>query len=124
MLIRWKAADREHHMVPGRRRVRPARAVHATDVARDRVAQRSQQFGEGAVEVEAVAASAMQRDPCHGFDRIDTPLLAGLDPQRLVRDPLDLATMQALQRLDRRRLGVEPEASKIRVTQLGVDGAR
>jgi hypothetical protein len=108
-------------MVGRRLRVGPAGAVHPTDVADDPIAQRSQQLRERAVEVVAVAAAARQHDPPHRVDGIDPPPLTGVQPHRLVRDAFHLATMQSLQRLDRRGFGIQPEPTQIRRLQFRTD---
>ena len=58
VLVGREAADRQHEVVRqvGLRGAR--RSVHASDVAHDRVAERSQQLTERTVEVEAIAALA------------------------------------------------------------------
>jgi hypothetical protein len=80
------------------------------------VAQRGEQRGERAVEVEAVAAAPAPHDPVDRLERVDRCRLPELDLQRLVGHPLDVCPMEAVQGHRRRRAGiVEAEPAQVGV---------
>jgi hypothetical protein len=62
----------------------------------DFVSQRSQERTECAIEVIAVSAPTFDGDPHNGVNWIDVPGLSRMYPHRLVRDTLNVATMEAL----------------------------
>jgi hypothetical protein len=55
----------------------------------------------------------VQGDPSGRCDRIETPVLSRVDPQRLVRNPFDMTLVKVLQRLRCGRLRLELEASQV-----------
>ena len=92
-------------------------AVHAADVAGHVVAERAEQLAERAVHVEAVAASALVRDPPADCLRVDGPRLAEVQPHRLVRHVLDVRAVQPVQR--RRPTAAPPRARAASGTRRG-----
>jgi len=73
---------------------RTVRTVDTAAVTGDPVAEATQQNRQGAVELVAVAAAAGEGDPGRRVVRIDAPSLPGLDPERLVRDPFGMPSVQ------------------------------
>ncbi|GAA3125654.1 hypothetical protein GCM10020254_86260 [Streptomyces goshikiensis] len=81
------------------------RAVHTALVQGDPVAERAQQHGERAVELEAVTAPAQPHDAVDGDEGIDAGAAAELDVERLVRHVLQERAVQPVQRRHARRAG-------------------
>jgi hypothetical protein len=121
-LVGGQAGDAEDEVVGERRRIGAVGPVDPADVAGDGVAEAAEQLGEGAVEVVAVAAPTVVGDAGRGGHRIGVPRLAGGDPERLVRHPLDVPLVEAAQGLGRRRLGVEAQAGEVGGTDIGSEG--
>ena len=111
----------EHEVVGHRRLVGLRRAVHAADVAGDRVAERAEQLAQRIVEQEAVAASVLVDDPLGRGDRIEVVALAERDPHRLERHTIEVGDQQPLQRIDRRRFALDPEVAQVGVAQIVVE---
>jgi hypothetical protein len=86
----------------------------------DLVSQRAQKQTECAVEVIAVSAPALDCDPHNGLDRIDTPYLTRMYPHRFVRYAFYVATMNALQCVDGRRLERQTESPQVSLLQFGI----
>ena len=83
-----------------------------------------EQQRKAAIEVVAVSAGtgAVRQSLCR-FEQVDAPPLAERDPDRLVRNPLDVGTVQPEQRVERRRRHVtEAEPGEIRVEYRFING--
>ena len=93
-----QGVDDERDVVAQRLGRRSGRVVHAGDVAGHRVPERVEQLGEGTVEMEAVAATGRRGDALRRRDRISPDVVAEVEPERLVRDPLDVRPVQADER--------------------------
>ena len=81
-------------MIDAASSARTVRTVDTAAVTGDPVAEATQQNRQGAVELVAVAAAAGEGDPGRRVVRIDAPSLPGLDPERLVRDPFGMPSVQ------------------------------
>jgi hypothetical protein len=114
--------DDEHQVVREHCSVRAVRPVHAADVASHAVAERAEQLGQRAIEVEAVTAPLLVGDAAHRLPGIDAPALTLVDPDRLVRDGLDLGRVDTAQGRGCRRLGLQAETAE--VGDVVVAGAR
>ena len=95
VVVGGKSRDRQHEVVGERALVGTVRPVDATDVPGHVVAERPEQLAERPVEVEAIAAPALERDATGRREGVDVPALAGMDPRRLVGDPLDVSRVEA-----------------------------
>src|SRR5262245_13039222 len=98
------------------RSVGDAMSLYAGTVPSDVVSQRSQQRGEGAVEVVAIAALLIPDDPPSRFVGVDRRRAAELDLQGLVWHPLHVCPMHGEETGDRRRAWVRhPEPAQVSV---------
>jgi hypothetical protein len=113
VVVGAQVVHHEHEVVRERGRAGSVRSVHATDVPRHPVAERAEQFGQRAVEVEAVSASLVVRDAVHRLGWIDGPARALVDPRRLVRHGLDLRPVDPMQSVGRGRLALQAEPAEI-----------
>ena len=90
-----QVGHRYDEVVPGISGQWPRRAMDTAGVERDSVSECVQERSERTVEVVSVAAATLESDPRCCVVRINAPPLAAVDPQRLVRDALGMATMQS-----------------------------
>ena len=122
VLVGRQARDGEHQMVAQVGRGRTVGAVDDAAVPADPVAEALQQGRQRPVDLVAVAAAALEGDPGRRRVRVDAPAFPGLDPERLVRDPLGMSAVQPAQRLGGRRLGAQAQPAEI--GRLDVDRQR
>lgn len=80
-------------MIAHRVRGRSTGTVDSADVTGDGIAKRSQEFAEGTVQMEAVAAPTLPRDARRRITDIEAPGFSQVDPHGLARDPFDMATV-------------------------------
>ena len=118
-VVRRQPGHAQHQVVGQPLVGRPLGPVHAARRGASRSIRARQQRGQGAVEVEAVATPPGRGDAGRRRRRDRAARRALVDPERLPRDPLDVALVDASQSVRRGRLGLQPQPGEVAGDDVG-----
>jgi hypothetical protein len=114
VVVGGEVVDEQHEVIGERLGRWPFRPMHAANMMGDSIAEVFEEQRERAVEMKAVPASPAD-DSVKRRIRINCPDITRVNPQRLVRNVLQLRPLQSSQRCDRRWPPFHSQPTEIRI---------